>query len=100
MFAQMDHGKPIVNGYSSYFPPGYTQFQFEMMRSFPNQDLLCSLSKGLQVNTLVADQDWLKDHKSEMEANSRFLQPVYNDSQVQIYRLQAPEGECKATDGS
>lgn len=100
MFAQIDHHKPIVNGYSGYFPPGYTDFQLEMAAHFPTPELLCLLNKGLRVNTLVADQPWLAAHRAAMDAQAKFLHPVYNDSAVQIYTLALPDSACtRATGG-
>jgi hypothetical protein len=105
MFAQIDHHKRLVNGYSSYFPqvqgpngvpiPAYTLFQLRMARLFPDGDLLCSLSEGLGANILVVDRSWLEGHQSQMETYSKFLQSAYSDTRVQIYRLQAPAGECQ-----
>src|SRR5439155_16364129 len=69
MFAQIYHQKPLVNGYSSYFPaqrgpggrviPAYLVFQLEMAREFPNYRLLCTLTRGVRANTLVVDRGWL-----------------------------------------
>lgn len=106
MFAQIDHRKPLVNGYSSYFPqaqapdgttiPTYTEFQLAMANLFPNYELLCTLNKSLGANILVADRDWLSRHSSDMRTYGEFLQPTYADEQVQIYRLEAPAEECES----
>ncbi len=95
MFAQIDHQKPIVNGYSGYFPPSYTDFQLTMATQFPQPGLMCELGGGLGVNTLVVDQSWLASHRAAMAAQAAFLQPLYNDAQVQIYRLTASAATCK-----
>jgi hypothetical protein len=104
MFAQIDHQKPIVNGYSGNFPqvrsslgvvvPIYTQFQLAIAQQFPSEQLLCILQRSQDVNTLVIDRDWLDAHASQLEPFSPFLEPAYGDEQVQIYRLQAPSGKC------
>ncbi len=96
MFAQIDHHQPIVNGYSSYFPPGYTAFQAALAQEFPTADLLCTLTVGLGVHTLVVDQAWLVDHQPAMAAQAGFFQPLYRDPQVQIYHLQTPTGICQS----
>ncbi|TKB82567.1 MAG: hypothetical protein E8D45_00335, partial [Nitrospira sp.] len=44
LFAQIDHQKPLVNGYSGFFPPGYLRYQLDMARDFPNGDLLCIMA--------------------------------------------------------
>ncbi len=96
MFAQIDHQKPIVNGYSGYFPPSYTDFQLTMATQFPNSGLLCELNLGLGANTLVVDQGWLTSHHAVMAAQAAFLQPLYTDAQVQIYHLTAPAAACNS----
>ena len=98
LFAQMAHGKFIVNGYSGYFPPGYTQFQLDMAKRFPERDLLCEMQKGLEVDTLVVDQSWLASHSTQMRKIEEFLTPAYNDAQVQIYHISLPDSAC--TSGS
>jgi len=104
MFAQIDHQKPIVNGYSGNFPqthtpfgaiiPIYTQFQLAMAQQFPTEQLLCIMDRSQDVNTVVIDRDWLATHAAEVDAYKGFLQPAYTDEHVQIYRLQAPPGKC------
>lgn len=100
MFAQMDHGKPIVNGYSGWFPPGYTPFQLEVANLFPQHGLLCTLNKGLLVNTLVIDASWYAQHATEMAANSEFLAEAYTDDQVRIYHLAIPDARCTPESGA
>jgi hypothetical protein len=100
MFAQMDHGKPIVNGYSGWFPPGYTPFQLEVAKLFPQHGLLCTLNKGLLVNTLAIDTTWHSLHASELGAFSEFLTPAYADDQMQIYRLSMPDARCTPESGA
>jgi hypothetical protein len=104
MFAQIDHQKPIVNGYSGNFPqlrsplgavvPVYTQFQLAMAQQFPTERLLCILQRSQDVNTLVVDRGWLEGHAAQLAEFSPFLERAYGDEQVQIYRLQAPAGRC------
>lgn len=94
LFAQMEHRKFIVNGYSGYFPPGYTDFQLDMAKRFPERDLLCELQRGLEVDTLVVDQSWLATHSAQMRNLDEYLTPAYNDAQVQIYRIDLPDSAC------
>jgi hypothetical protein len=104
MFAQIDHQKPMVNGYSGNFPqartpqglviPIYTQFQLAMAQQFPSEPLLCIMSRSQDVTTLVIDRDWLATHGTQMAAFTDFLEPAYADEQVQIYQLGTPPGKC------
>jgi hypothetical protein len=95
MYAQIDHGKPIVNGYSGYFPPGYTDFQLDMGLRFPAADLLCELNKGLGVDTLVVDRPWFARNSGAMKNVEAMLQLRYDDSDVRIYRINTTEEQCK-----
>lgn len=105
MFAQIDHQKRMVNGYSGYFPriraadgtsvPVYTQFQLTMAQHFPDQSLLCTLQKDLGVTMLVVDNQWLDQHTEQMDAQRAFLRQVYTDSQVHVYFLEIPAGVCQ-----
>ncbi|GIV98056.1 MAG: hypothetical protein KatS3mg057_2713 [Herpetosiphonaceae bacterium] len=105
LFAQIDHRKPMVNGYSGYFPqaiapdgsiiPTYTHFQLAMAELFPDYRLACVLDQGLGVDLLVVDTDWFAAVQERFAQLKSFLQPVYSDDQVQIFSLQAPAGECR-----
>jgi hypothetical protein len=105
MFRQIDHHRPIVNGYSGFFPvtrtpegrtvPSYTSFQLAMAQEFPSYQLLCVLSRSLAVDTLVADRGWLAGHRSRLAAFSNFLRATYADRDVQIYALRTPAGRCR-----
>jgi hypothetical protein len=96
MLAQTDHRRPIANGFSSYFPEGYVEFQLGMAEQFPEQGLLCQLNKGLRVNTLVVDKQWLAegDRAAKVASFSEFLSPAYEDQQVKIYLLGMPDEKC------
>jgi hypothetical protein len=105
MFAQTDHHRPIVNGYSGLFPvargadgriiPVYTAFQLAMARDFPNYQLLCVLTRTLGADTLVADGDWITAHRARIAAFPGFLRPAYADADVGIYALEVPAGRCQ-----
>ncbi|MCI0409916.1 MAG: hypothetical protein L0191_15370, partial [Acidobacteria bacterium] len=108
MFAQIDHRKPMVNGYSGYFPqartpdgqtiPTYTRFQLRMAEDFPNDRLLCVLDKALGVNRLVVGREWLTSRESRMDLHRDFLRPIHADREVQVYSLDAPGERCRPGD--
>jgi hypothetical protein len=95
MLTQIDHRKPIVNGYSGNFPPGYTNFQLDMAENFPTYGLLCTLTDALGVNTVVIDKPWLEQNRVNIGAYSSFLKPAKEFSGVAIYSLQAPADACQ-----
>ena len=106
MYAQIDHHKPMVNGYSGFFPqargslgeiiPAYTLFQLSMAQQFPNEPLFCILTQSLGVTTLVVNNEWLDTHTSEMDSYQAFFQPAYADDAVHIYALHMPAGQCQS----
>jgi hypothetical protein len=96
LFHQMDHKKPLVNGYSGFFPPGYLRFQSDMARDFPSLPLLCLLSKNLHVTTLAIDQSWLARHKELIEDFDGFIRLVHDDKVVPLYDLDLPSSACDA----
>jgi hypothetical protein len=105
LFAQIDHHKQIVNGYSGYFPvsrtpdgrvvPSYSYFQLAMAHDFPSYRLLCVLSDGLSVDLVVADRSWLRTNERRLVAFPGFLQRAYADPAVVVYRLRTPAGGCR-----
>ncbi|HEX6902083.1 MAG TPA: hypothetical protein VF789_20365 [Thermoanaerobaculia bacterium] len=95
MFAQIDHRRPLLNGYSGYFPSGYGMFQVDMDQNFPSDRLLCMMY-GMGVNTLVLDRPYLEERRALFESYSMqgFFGPGYSDPQVVIVRLHPPPGAC------
>lgn len=100
MLAQIDHGRPMINGYSGYFPPGYLSFQASMAREFPTRTLLCQMAQRLGVNTLVVDQAGQGTNGTRLVEFHDVLQPVYRDTQVQIYAFAPPKAWCEAESGT
>lgn len=97
MFAQIDHHRPLLNGYSGYFPSGYGTFQVDMDQNFPSERLLCMMA-GMGVNTLVLDRSYLEERRALFESDSLrgFFGPGYSDPQVVIVRLSPPPEACGA----
>ncbi len=105
LFAQIDHRRPLVNGYSSYFPvarapdgtifQAYNAFQLAMAREYPGFQLLCVLALALGANTVVVDRPWLTRHPHERDAFPGFLRRVYEDREVAIYDLGVSRGACR-----
>jgi hypothetical protein len=96
MFAQIDHHRPLLNGYSGYFPSGYGTFQADMAQNFPSDRLLCMMAFGMGVNTLVLDRSYLEERRARFESDSLrgFFRPGYSDPGVVIVRLSPPPEAC------
>jgi hypothetical protein len=97
MFAQIDHHRPLLNGYSGYFPSGYGTFQVDMDQSFPSERLLCMMAFGLGVNTLILDRPYLEERRALFDSYSLqgFFGPGYSDPGVVIVRLHPPPAACE-----
>jgi hypothetical protein len=98
MFAQIDHHRPLLNGYSGYFPSGYGTFQVDMDQNFPSDRLLCMMAFGMGVNTLILDRPYLEERRALFESDSLrgFFGPGYTDPGVVIVRLHPPPEACGA----
>jgi hypothetical protein len=99
MFAQIDHHRPLLNGYSGYFPSGYGTFQVDMDQNFPSDRLLCMMAFGMGVNTLILDRPYLEERRALFESDSLrgFFGPGYSgDPGVVIVRLSPPPEACGA----
>jgi len=94
MLAQVEHRQPLVNGYSSNFPPVYREFMFAMGSQFPQPMLACALKRVFGADLLVVDQDWLTSHQPGFAAITPMLDPSYSDSSVAMYRLRPSDAEC------
>ncbi|HSK76472.1 MAG TPA: hypothetical protein VLQ45_08425 [Thermoanaerobaculia bacterium] len=99
MFAQIDHHRPMMNGYSGYFPSGYGTFQVDMDQNFPSERLLCMMAFGMGVNTLILDRPYLEERRALFESESLrgFFGRGYSaDPGVVIVRLSPPPEACGA----
>jgi hypothetical protein len=96
MFAQIDHHRPLLNGYSGYFPSGYGTFQVDMDQNFPSERLLCMMAFGMGVNTLVLDRPYVEERRALFESDSLrgFFSSAYSDAGVVIVRLSPPPEAC------
>lgn len=99
MLAQITHHKPLINGYSGYFPPGYSQFQLDMARAFPSDFLLCFLGQVLKVDTLIIDRDWFHAHRQQVAQHEELSRLVYQDDMVVILELLQPGKDCRQEHG-
>lgn len=94
MLAQIFHRKPLVNGYSGYFPPGYDLFQLDMANNFPSPFLICFLGNELGVDTLIIDLPWYEDHQDEMAQFKKLSGEVYRDKEVVIIEIPRAGKNC------
>lgn len=91
LFHQIDHRQPMLNGYSSHFPPHYDRYQGLPGESILGYQALCALSREAGINTVVVDRSWLTALPAEAR---RLLRPAYLDADVQICRLAPSPADC------
>jgi hypothetical protein len=93
MFAQMDHRRPLVNGYASYVPPLYREILFAMGRAPADRRLTCALHRAFGADLLAVDQEWLGAHRAAWSAVAAMLAREYADESLAIFRF-VPSIEC------
>ena len=81
MLQAFEHGHPLINGYSGFFPPAYVKLH-AAMQHFPD-DASMQLLREQGAAYLVADAAWAAQH----EPGYAELELIYADSDAQIYRL-------------
>lgn len=91
-FHQIAHKRPMANGYSSFFPRGYLEFQIQMGNFFPDRRQLCVFSRSLRVTTLVIDLDWARRWQAEIAKLSDVLERAYGDREVDIFDIHSGGG--------
>src|SRR5207244_2453077 len=106
MFHQIDHRRPLVNGYASNFPAAYREFMFTMGEAFPKPILACALRSVFGADVLIVDQPWLAAHRAAFGLAPKtpedpdppdlapLLTPVYADADVAILPLPPPPAAC------
>jgi hypothetical protein len=87
MLQGLEHGRPLGNGYSGFFPTSYRSLKGRMTH-FPDASSIQYL-KETGFSYLVIDQDWWDEDKvqtlSEWTAELTY---VYEDEQKIIYQMQ------------
>jgi hypothetical protein len=97
MFRQIDHQKPMLNGYAAYFPPVYDGMQRLLSEEFPSYRSLCALHDMAGVDTVVVDRGWLADRSFRFGDREvrRLLRPAYQDGDVAIFSLRLLPSDCR-----
>ena len=91
LYRSIYHGRPLVNGYSGYFPAHYPALEYSLTNREP--EILPILSR-LGIRDIVihrhADGDgWYATYLSAFGA-----QPIASDADLALYRLPATRGEA------
>lgn len=91
MYWQMRHGRPMVNGYSSYFPKSFRQLK-KALQGFPNADGKSGLDAmaGHEVDYCIVQRSMADSAQLEALPGAHCLVRVFTDdkNRIDIYRLE------------
>jgi hypothetical protein len=86
MLQGLEHGRPLGNGYSGFFPTSYRSLKGRLAH-FPDQETIDHL-QSVGFGYLVIDQDWWDEEKAaSLSAWQDVVTLVYQDSDKLIYRI-------------
>ena len=89
MLLGLEHGHPLVNGYSGFFPQRYIDLRKDMA-DFPSEQTIQEL-RDLHVRDIVVDNDWLTDARAaEMQQLGFTPQPAFAGKDRSVFTLPPP----------
>jgi hypothetical protein len=98
MYRQMAHGRPLVNGYSGYFPPHYAALRFGL--TLRDADVLSQLAAHGVTDIVVdrePDPDGRWDQYVASHPNARL---ICSEGKQSLYRLAATPRPPSTSEGS
>jgi hypothetical protein len=97
MYRQMSHGRPLVNGYSGYFPPHYAALRFGLTLRDP--DVLTQLAAH-GVTDIVVDREPDPDGRwDKYVASNPNARLICADGRQSLYRISRTDTPPAATTG-
>jgi hypothetical protein len=87
MLQALEHGRPLVNGYSGFFPAGYSQLR-AAMQAFPDDQSL-RLLRAAGTSYIVVDRAWATPERRG-RLHDRHFTLLFTDDAVLVYQLAAP----------
>ncbi|MBI1310174.1 hypothetical protein GC176_02620 [bacterium] len=92
MFLGTEHGVPLVNGYSGFFPDEYFSLRNAVAEHFPDESVLHRFEQSGVAFVLVATRQIASDDLLEAIAASPLLERVHHDaSGVDVYRIRGKD---------
>jgi hypothetical protein len=89
MLAGLEHGHPMVNGYSGFFPTQYFALR-DVMQGFPDRGL--DALRRREVRWVVVARPWLSRERRDGLTSVRGMTRAYSDDRVVVYRVSASIG--------
>lgn len=89
----LEHGAPMVNGYSGFFPASYFRLRNRVNREFPSVGVLDDFA-ALDVEFLVVSRTYCEPERLlAVTSDTRRLELVFQDGVgIDVYRLRPPAG--------
>jgi hypothetical protein len=89
MLLGLEHGHPLVNGYSGFFPQRYIDLRKDMA-DFPSEQTIQEL-RDLHVHDIVVDNDWLTDARAAAMQQLGFTpHPAFAGKDRSVFTLPPP----------
>lgn len=85
MYLATAHGRPLANGYSSYWPASYNRLRFSL-EDFPGPRSLSAIDAA-GVRVLVIERHWLAERRASMPDPWSL---VFENDAVQVFAAGAP----------
>jgi len=96
MFLGTEHGVPLVNGYSGFFPQEYFALRKQVNEQFPDEGVLRQFDRMGVEYVLVATRQIPSDEVLEETASSPLLERVFEGSAgVDVYRIRLAGSETR-----
>jgi hypothetical protein len=86
MLAALDHGHPLVNGYSGLFPSDYNALESAMRKGFPTTATFDLLARS-GVSWVVVDRAWLAAAGVSEVPPTPVLRPVFQGETAIVYEF-------------
>ncbi len=88
MLQGLEHGQPLLNGYTGFFPPGYQRLRVSV-QAFPTEESI-RLLREAGATYLVVDREYLETRGEADLEGWADLELLFRDEEALVYRL-APE---------
>ena len=94
MYRQMSHGRPILNGYSGFFPPHYAPLRIGLARR--EQDVVSRLAMFGVTNLIVSSGSGHRAGWNKYLMSNTAVKHVCTAGEQSLYRLDAPPAEAES----
>ena len=94
MYRQMSHHRPLVNGYSGYFPPHYSALRFGLTLRDP--DVLTQLAAHEITDIIVNREEDRNGKWDEYVKAHPYARHLCTEGRQSLYRITLPQAAAKS----